>query len=207
MPATVERTVYRFDELSDHARAEATQRITLDAWEIADSFREAFTPGWYMHESIPAWFSLDVDTHNNTYGNTISRPAIHCEIDAWGNCDVTATGTIDLPAFMKARKVAGKCRTAYNQAQAGDLTARTIQDRRTGMDYPELDLGYIDDELTQHVDLSALVESTVQDMFHAWSKALAGEVEYQYSEDAARENVEANDYWFDESGRLTDGPE
>jgi hypothetical protein len=201
VPTVKQHTVYTFDELSDKAKGKALDECR--DWNVNDSF-------WYE-------FALE-DWKEQLQASGIEDAEIHFT-GFWSQGDgASFTGRVDLPAWMKATKKAGKYRALYNAAIGeGDTTASATLDRIDSHYYHEYtvrahisvdassDIYYNDKERWERLndqateieqELTAWHERTARTIY----KELQEEYEYQTSDEQVAESLIANEVTFNENG-------
>lgn len=218
MPKIIKRTVYQFGELSPEAKQAVVQKL----WEWDNDW-------WgFSYEdfvTVAAAFGFEIDTRTrgkhterdicfkSNYGfcagfNATWRllDAVQCskKIKEHLNDEELDKLAVALEAEMTKFAIVGLEPVIRN----GGVYARIRGDEDGIKKDVNLDWDTQDpDELTQEQNdaagsLAAVVESTAIALARWLAKQLEAESDYRQSEECAQETCEANEYWFDENGRM-----
>jgi len=180
--------IYKFEELSDTAKEKARDWFK----EIAD---DSDLLGESVHDSIKHKLTFLEDT------KAVWQLA-YCQSDHF---DFTHAD-IDLAAFMKHAKIAGKYRTIYNAAKNGNAWAE-LDYTHTGCSngYSSIDVNINIDNYSEKIgnqlfELDRLLTEAIRDIEREAYKYLRAEHEYQTADAQVDENIMCNGYEFTENG-------
>lgn len=191
MPTTVTATVQLFTlpELDDRAREkaiEAYQDCNVDYQDWHDATLEM------CEEELTA---VGIQSPEIRYSGFYHQGSYALFI-----------GDVDLAEWMRSQKIAGKYRTLYNAATAGEIRARIIPAYR---DSAQTDIELYGSPATPEAEqrlyaqanaVEELLEEWRSDKSHEIYKALRDEYEYLTSEEAIAETIEANEWRFTQDG-------
>jgi hypothetical protein len=201
---TITRTVYTFAELNDRAKDKV--REWLNNYDLAnDSIEMLVDPDTaeYPEWVLPTYHDVKL------YGGGTRREIDHHWSTEYCQEHVSIGYVIDIPAFMRAHKVAGKYRALYNAAIRGEITAQVTTDRgHEQYDIMDIDERYLpyqsdcpDNPLWPQLEtVREMLESDMQSRIDTLSRQLHDELEYQASDEVITETCDANDYRFTETG-------
>lgn len=200
MPATITRTVYTYDELSDDAKEKA--RDECRHWNTDDDY-------WYEH-SLDYW--KEELEKQGIYDAEISFSGFYHQ-----GSGASFTGKPNLAEWMKAQGIARRYRALYYAATNPTNEVEAFATITSGRGYshytrgvPEVELRcYLDDEDPRAVRLNQQADE-VNDAFEQWFRDQEGEIyrnlrdEYEYltSDEAIAEMLIVNETQFNEDGGL-----
>jgi hypothetical protein len=196
---TITQTVYTYDELSNRAKELVNEWLGNDYDTVQDTIAFLIDP---ETADYPDWL---LPTYHNVklYGGGTRREVDHYASWGYPEYHLSIGYVVDIPAFMRAHKIAGKYRALYNAAQEGWITADVSQSRYGG-EYNSLqfDSDYWDTPNTTQLDtLVNLLETDMQSRIDTLSGYLKADCEFHASEEYIRETCDANDYRFTEEGK------
>jgi hypothetical protein len=211
MVATIETTVYTFDELDDDAKEKAR-----------DWYRDGFDGETYWAETVVDEAARDIeacgvelDTHRVPLmgGGVRYDPTIYWSLGGY-DAGATFTGRVTLAEWMRSQKIAGRYRTLYNAAvghgvacwierndgYGNDTNCHAIRARVEVNDYPD------DVAACERLDQQAEI---VKDMLTDWAqdracelhRSLEAEWEYVNADAQVDDAIRANEYTFTENGK------
>jgi hypothetical protein len=174
MAKTVEVDVYKFEELSDRAKEKARE------W-----YRSGFDYYWGDDNisSLKEWADwFNVKIKNYSLGGSDNRSQ-GVDFDLYIDSNVDQLRGVRLWKWMN------------NQTVLPDLTGNCPF---TGFCFDENLLDKVRDFMKRPWDTD--YRELMQDCIDEFCKAYADDVDYQYSDEAVDESMEANEYEFDEDG-------
>lgn len=191
---TIERTIYKFDELSEQARDIAVQRLAP-----SDMFDPRDCPDCYI--DAPA-YGIESWTLGDWSNNPIEARFIKCELDydylianmsesLREQRNLYRIACIDYPQHSENMHKLFYTKTNHNYRNTRlDLCAESpCRDRSKRID-----------SLVEKY--REKLEAHLRNCEHAVAKAINDDYEYQCSEDCVRELCECNGYEFTEDGEL-----
>lgn len=209
MPETITRTyeAYKIDELEGSARDNAMQ--TLARWAVEDyewwnSTIENFV------ETVETEGVIEIETRNGrtVAGRTYTDPCVFFS-GFWAQGDgASFAGKVDVAAYLKLTKQAGKKRALYNWAVDQGCGFRIRTSGSYSHEYSMyVDCDYNDFHYTpdgkateQAAGLEEEILGWARDKARQLYKDLEAEYEYLTSEEVLLENAHANGYLFDDRG-------
>lgn len=198
---TIEVKLYQFDELSDAAKAKALdtfRHINVD-W---DDWHEPILDEW--REKLAAEGFKDADIAYTGFWSQGDGASFTCT-------------DIDIPAFLKAHKLAGKHRALYDAAAAGYVTASI--DRTQWHHYvhentitADLSTFYLDNYIEsatrrdrveqQAAELEGILQQRARELSVEIYRALEAAYDADTTDEAVTDAIQANEYEFTEAGDL-----
>lgn len=210
MPETITRTyeAYTIDELDGTARDNAMQTLALWAvedYEWWDSTIENFV------ETVETEGVIEIATRNGRTvgGRTYTDPCVFFS-GFWSQGDgASFAGKVDVAAYLKLTKQAGKKRALYNWAIDQGCGIRIKTTGNYSHEYSMyVDCDYNDFHYTpdgkateQAAGLEDEILEWARDKARQLYKDLEAEYEYLTSEEVLLENAQANGYRFDDRGK------
>ena len=221
---TVEQTVYQFHELSDRAKGRVRQWLWEGDYDWWDGVYEDF-----KIVAAALGFETHTDRREGINPHTKAKYVVHDD-RIWFNTYYCTTAGFD--ATWRAAGVSREKLTEHIQDETLDALATTLEAalaqvtvafgtgfaERNGcidikgsergvscqdIEWDDAPFDLLDDPQAAAIDaLAAAVESVARDLARWLAKALDAEAEYRQSDDCVQETCEANEYAFDESGRI-----
>lgn len=189
--------VYRFSELSEHAKDRVRQWYNRGGWDRADDYFNSLKAlVKHFDGRLADW---DIDWAGCGYSRVrFSMPEFYdsaCE-DEDGNPDEEK-----LEALKRAH-------IGARLAELGEYDPETLKGtgecKLTGWSYDE---SAIDGFRRAFFDGESDLDELMQAAFHSLSEAARKDYEYDYSDEAIIEAADVNEWWFDEDGKLTEPPD
>ena len=166
---------YSYSELTGRAKDKAREWLSLggpDYWENANE--DANSIGLKITES-------NVDRNRHAKGHFIHSPE---------------------ECAQKITEEHGDTCETFKTASAYLLAVKALGDRpENGYTCPAGDYDYAKSEAWESARTS-LDDDFLKDVLEDYSMLIQRDYEYSYSEECCSENAEANDYQFDENGRI-----
>lgn len=208
MPEVIERTIYTLAELEGKARDAALE--TLSGWAVDYDWWEDVIDCFVETTEDEDVITIARKTASTVGGRTITEPQVHFS-GFWSQGDgASFAGTVDVAAYLKLTKQAGKKRSLYNWAVEQGASFRIVTSGRYSHEYTMTvdcdynDLNYLPEgkALDQVEGLEDEILEWARDKARKLYKELEEEYEYRTHEDQLIENAEANDYRFYEDGEV-----
>lgn len=210
MPETLTRTyeAYKIDELEGSARDNAMQ--TLARWAVEDYEWWESTIEYFV-ETVEAEGVITVDVRTSRKGGMtkFTEPCVFFS-GFWSQGDGACfAGKVDVAAYLKLTKQAGKKRALYNWAVDQGCGIRIKTKGGYSHEYSMyVDCDYNDFHYTpdgkateQAAGLEDEILEWARDKARKLYKDLEAEYEYLTSEEVLLENAHANGYLFDDRGK------
>jgi hypothetical protein len=203
---TITRTVYTYDELSDRAKERVNEWLgELDYETVQDTISFLIDPeaAEYPDWLLPTYHDVKL------YGGGTRREVDHYASWGYPEYHLSIGYVVDIPAFMRAHKIAGKYRALYNAAQEGWVTAKVATGdgiyygRHNEYNHLSIDVEEWDQRKDDQIQtLCRLLETDMTDRINTLSGYLRDDCEYHASEEYISETCDDNDYRFTEEGDL-----
>jgi hypothetical protein len=201
---TIEKTVYKFDELSD-----AAKEVARDWWRDAES--ADFDPEYIIDDAARLADLIGIDMKQRPVklmnGSTRYDPAVYWSIDDGASFEASyaykAGGAAALrkeaPTETELHKIADGLQ-ALQRRHFYRLTAMVETTGRDGLSMRAY--ASRTDDADVDGDMSDEVESYMTDFAHWIHKRLNDEYEFRLSDDNVDESIRMNEYEFDENGTI-----
>lgn len=205
---TFETTLYAFSELGPDAQETAIEnwRNYRDCtWDSNDADMVTDAEGWQEYKLAP--FGISINTHTIPLhgGGTRQEPEVWWSDPFSQGASLDFPFTVDVPQFMRAAKLAGKYRSLYDAACAGDIGVSCDTRHYSGsrvrysveLEYTGTrDTGtwsapnsWYQRMETQLLAVQDAIQETYDDIRRDWLRAIADELLDQSSDERIREEL------------------
>jgi len=214
---TIEVCLYKFDELSEEAKENALSNITIDNsfwWDEAHETVKKFHDVFGTRDGYRSW--LDIRTEHID-SDILELSGFRLQKYLWNNFGselftrkyLKHGELVDAKKphhqMMKQRQITNKCPNQgkwsisyYSNIQTDDccvLTGVCYDDDLLKPIYDFLEIRDFSRNSTDYKDL-------LEDCVHSLRKSLESEDEYNETDEAKIDHIEANDYEFEEDGNI-----